>query len=47
MPIIKKSYRILKLLVDINWDRMLSFAVLAVSLLVGAYFGMQLLEQQF
>lgn len=37
--IITKSYRSLSLLVDLNWDRVLYFATIAVALGFGAYLG--------
>lgn len=47
MQAVEKRYRGLTLLVDINWDRLLYLAMLAASLLVGAYFGSLMLAQQF
>ncbi len=39
MQTIKKSYRGLSLLVDLNWDRVLYLGTLAVALAAGAWLG--------
>jgi len=33
------GYRGISLLVNVNWDRILYFATIAVALLAGAFFG--------
>lgn len=35
----EKRHRVLRLLVDINWDRLLYIATIATALLAGAFFG--------
>lgn len=39
MQTIQTSYRGLTLLFDLNWDRLLYVATIAVALLMGAYVG--------
>jgi hypothetical protein len=39
MQHIKSGYRGLSLLVDLNWDRMLYLATIAVALLAGGFIG--------
>ncbi len=39
MQVISKGYRGLSVLVDLNWDRVLYFATIAVALAAGAFIG--------
>ncbi|MEQ8291673.1 MAG: hypothetical protein RIA08_05645 [Roseovarius sp.] len=39
MQQIVSGYRGISLLVDVNWDRILYLATIAVALLAGAFFG--------
>lgn len=39
MQTIQKSYRGLSLLMDLNWDRVLYVATIAVALAAGAFLG--------
>jgi len=39
MQTIQAGYRGISLLVDLNWDRLLYVATIAVALMLGAYIG--------
>lgn len=39
MDTITRSYKGLSLLFNLNWDRLLSLGMLALALMLGAYFG--------